>query len=91
MIKSFKHNGLQKFFESGITKGIKVNHAKKLSRMLALIDEMEDIKEIKPFWYCHKLQGTRSTIRSLSVSGHWCLTFEFKNGNASILNYEDYH
>lgn len=36
MIKSFKHNGLQKFFESGITKGIKVNHAKKLSRMLAL-------------------------------------------------------
>lgn len=91
MIKSFKHNGLQKFFESGITKGIKVNHAKKLSRMLALIDEIEDIEEIKPFSNCHQLKGNRSTIWSLSVSENWRLTFEFKNGNVCILNYEDYH
>lgn len=91
MIKSFKHGGLQKFFELGTTKGIQVNHEKKLGRMLAFIDEIEDIEEIRPFWKCHQLKGNRSTIWSLSVSGNWRLTFEFKDGNAYILDYEDYH
>ncbi|MCP3674586.1 MAG: Killer protein, partial [Gammaproteobacteria bacterium] len=30
MIKSFKHKGLEKFYESGSTRGIQANHAKKL-------------------------------------------------------------
>jgi len=25
------------------------------------------------------------------VSGNWRLTFEFKDGNACVLDYEDYH
>lgn len=91
MIKNFKHSGLKTFFESGSTKGINGNHAKKIKRMLAFIDEIENIEEIKPFWNCHQLKGNRSTLWSLSVSGNWRLTFEFENGDAYILNYEDYH
>ncbi|EMO8322099.1 Killer protein, partial [Escherichia coli] len=26
-----------------------------------------------------------------TVSGNWRITFEFRNGDAYILNYEDYH
>jgi proteic killer suppression protein len=28
---------------------------------------------------------------SIWVSGNWRLTFEFRDGNAYILDYEDYH
>lgn len=27
----------------------------------------------------------------LSVSGNWRITFEFSDGNAQSVNYEDYH
>ncbi|WP_421655101.1 hypothetical protein ACONUD_09430 [Microbulbifer harenosus] len=27
----------------------------------------------------------------MTVNGNWRLTFEFRDGNVYILNYEDYH
>ncbi|ULX36076.1 type II toxin-antitoxin system RelE/ParE family toxin [Mannheimia haemolytica] len=30
-------------------------------------------------------------IYSMTVNGNWRITFEFVNGDAYILNYEDYH
>ena len=33
----------------------------------------------------------RSGIWSISVSGNWRVTFKFEEGNAQIVNYEDYH
>lgn len=91
MIKSFKHKGLQVFFETGSTKGIRSDQAKKLRNMLATIDEMSAIEEIQFLWKCHQLKGNRSNIWSLTVSGNWRMTFEFENGNVYILDYEDYH
>lgn len=29
--------------------------------------------------------------RSITVNGNWRVTFEFKDGNAYVLDYEDYH
>lgn len=28
---------------------------------------------------------------SITVNGNWRITFEFENGNAFVLDYEDYH
>jgi len=39
----------------------------------------------------HPLKGNRDGIWSITVNGNWRITFEFINGNAFILNYEDYH
>ncbi len=39
----------------------------------------------------HGLKGERKDIWSISVSGNWRITFEFKDGNAYIVDYEDYH
>lgn len=91
MIKSFNHKGLQQFFETGTTRGIRADHAKKLRCMLAVIDDIVSVEEVLFLWKCHQLKGSRAHIWSLSVSGNWRLTFEFKNGNADILDYEDYH
>ena len=39
----------------------------------------------------HRLIGDRKGEYSVSVSGNWRLTFEFENGDADNVNYEDYH
>lgn len=44
-----------------------------------------------PGFKLHMLKGDRDGIWSMTVSGNWRITFEFKDGNAFILNYEDYH
>jgi len=39
----------------------------------------------------HSLQGNMKNRWSISVSGNWRLTFEFKDGNVYLPDYEDYH
>jgi proteic killer suppression protein len=39
----------------------------------------------------HALKGKLKERFSVSVSGNWRITFEFHDGNAYILDYEDYH
>lgn len=92
MIKSFKHKGLEKFFESGSTRGIQANHAAKLRLQLAALDTAFTIEDIDiPGYQLHSLKGSRKGIWSITVNANWRLTFEFTDGNVYILNYEDYH
>jgi proteic killer suppression protein len=92
MIKTFKHKGLRLFYEKGKTSGIQTHHAKKLRMQLAAINTAQEIGDIDISGFSlHKLKGERANIWSISVNGNWRVTFEFKDGNAYILNYEDYH
>ena len=92
MIKSFKHKGLKLFFQSGKVSGIQVKHAKKLRLQLAAIDSAQMTDDIDiPGFSLHPLKGVRTGIWSIAVNGNWRITFEFQDGNAYILNYEDYH
>ena len=59
---------------------------------LAAIDTAIVIDDINlPGYKLHSLKGDRSGIWSITVNGNWRVTFEFVDGNAYILNYEDYH
>ena len=92
MVKSFKHKGLKKFFNSGSLVGIQAIHQNRLRMQLAAIDTAQMIEDIDlPGFSLHLLKRQRAGIWAISVSGNWRLTFEFKDGNAYILNYEDYH
>lgn len=92
MIKSFKHKGLQGFFETGSKKGIQAKHASKLRMQLAALDTAHVIEDIDiPGYRLHQLKGQRKDIWSITVNGNWRITFEFENGDAYIVNYEDYH
>ena len=92
MIKSFKHKGLKKYFETGSSSGIQPKHQRKLRMQLAAIDTAQAIDDINlPGFKLHPLKGNRDGIWSITVNGNWRITFEFINGNAFILNYEDYH
>ncbi|OYX06893.1 MAG: hypothetical protein B7Z05_03275 [Thiotrichales bacterium 32-46-8] len=60
--------------------------------LIELINSKAEIDDIDlPGYQLHPLKGARSGIWSISVNGNWRITFEFVDGNAYILNYEDYH
>jgi proteic killer suppression protein len=92
MIKSFRHKGLRKFFESGSAAGIQPHHAKRLRVLLAALDTALNIEDMNvPGFRCHPLKGAQRGRWSVWVNGNWRLTFEFKDGHAYVLDYEDYH
>ena len=39
----------------------------------------------------HMLKGDLAEHWSVTVSGNWRVTFRFEDGNAYIVNYQDYH
>lgn len=92
MIKSFKHRGLRRFYEKGSTAGIQPAHKKRLRLQMAALDTAAQIEDMDiPGFRLHPLKGERKGLWSVSVSGNWRITFEFRDGNAYIVNYEDYH
>lgn len=92
MIISFKHKGLSEFFETGATAGIQTKHAAKLRLQLATLHHAETVDAMNvPGWHLHKLQGDLSEHWSVRVNANWRLTFKFENGDAEIVNYQDYH
>lgn len=92
MIKNFKHKGLEQFYTTGKAKGIKPAHAKRLRLQLAALNAAGEIGDVDmPGWRLHPLTGNRKGKWAVVVSGNWRMVFEFKDGNAYVVDYEDYH
>jgi proteic killer suppression protein len=92
LIKSFRHKGREKFFETGNAAGIQTHHARRLIMQLAALDSAELVDDMDiPGFKLHPLKGDLRGRWSISVSGNWRLTFVFLDGNAEVLDYEDYH
>ncbi|WP_373225550.1 type II toxin-antitoxin system RelE/ParE family toxin [Enterobacter cloacae complex sp. ESBL7] len=92
MIKSFKHKGLKRFFESGSMAGIDAKQATKIATRLEVLNRAAKIDDVDiPGFYLHQLMGDRKGIWSITVTGNWRITFEIVDGDVYIVNYEDYH
>jgi proteic killer suppression protein len=92
MIKSIRHKGIAKLFESGSTAGVQASHVKRLRLQLAALDTAHVIDDMDiPGFGLHPLKGKLKGRWSIWVNGNWRLTFEFKDGNVYVLDYEDYH
>ena len=92
MIKSFKHKGLKRFFTTGSTSGIDPQHAPRLEERLQALHTAMSIEDMDiPGWRLHSLKGNRAGLWAVNISGNWRVVFEFKDGHAYVVNYEDYH
>lgn len=92
MIKSFEHKGLRAFFESGSKAGIQAQHAPRLARQLARLNESRGPEDMNlPGWRLHPLAGKLAGHFAVTVSGNWRLTFRFEDGDAVLVDYQDYH
>jgi len=92
VIRSFRHKGLQRYYESGKKSGVQSKHVKRLKMQLAALDTALTIHDMDiPGYRLHQMKGQAKNRWSIWVSGNWRLTFEFVDGDVHILNYEDYH
>jgi proteic killer suppression protein len=92
LIKPFRHKGLENFFGTGNAAGIQTHQARRLKMQLAALDSAELIDDMDiPGFKLHPLKGDLQGRWSISVSANWRLTFAFQDGNAEVLDYEDYH
>jgi len=92
MIKSFRHKGIQQFFETGSKAGINADHANKLARQLMLLNSAKAPLEMNVTgWKLHPLKGGLADHWAVTVSGNWRLTFTFDGEDAVLVDYQDYH
>jgi len=63
-----------------------------LARILDRLDASITVKDMNlPGFRLHKLSGKEKNNWSVYVSGNWRVTFYFKQGDAYIVDYRDYH
>jgi len=59
---------------------------------LAALDTAMEINDLDvPGYKLHPLKSDRKGIWAITVNGNWRPTFEFSDGNAYVLDYEEYH
>ena len=69
-----------------------VERTPRLKRILGVLDAALLIEQINmPGLKLHKLSGNLSGFWAVAVSGNWRVTFCFSNGEATLLDYVDYH
>lgn len=92
MIKGFAHKGLQSFFQTGSKAGIQAQHAARLRRQLAQLNQATVPQDMNvPGWKLHALKGSMAGHWSVWVSGNWRMTFVFDGPDATVVDYQDYH
>jgi toxin HigB-1 len=90
VIKSFRHKGLKKFFETGDESGIRPEHAKRLRLLLFKLDTAKSVKDMSfPGSGLHALKGKYAGLYAVKVSGNWRLIFRFEGTDAYDVNYLD--
>ena len=92
MIKTFRHKGLQAFYETGSKAGIQPHHAARLRRQLVRLDVAKTAVDMNvPGWGLYALAGNLAGRYAVSVSGNWRLTFGFDGEDVVLADYQDYH
>ena len=92
MIQSFRHKGLQTFFETGSRKGIQAMHAERLRDMLTALNVAAGPQDLtRPSWRLHTLSGDRQGHHAMTVQANWPLVFRFTAEGVELVDYVDYH
>ena len=92
MIVSFRHKGLEKFFATGKTAGIRADHSKRLRLILGRLASAQSPRDMAlPGLRLHPLKGEVGGFYAVDVSGNWRVIFRFDGQHAAEVNYMDYH
>ncbi len=92
-IRSITHKGLRRLYEDGSAQGVSADAVDKLRKMLAFLEAMESVEELRALvtWKAHVLTGDRKGTWSLHVTRNWRLTFEIADDEIVNLHLEDCH
>jgi toxin HigB-1 len=91
MIKIFQHRGLAELFQLGRSRRVREDLQSRSLRRLEALDQAESLTDLQvPGFNFHGLRGTPSPY-SIHVNGPWCITFEWKEGDALKVDLNQYH
>ena len=91
MIKSFTNKQLKALWETGKSK-IDARMHPRILRRLDVLDAATAPEDMNlPGFDFHGLKGRNPTRFTVHVNGPWCITFEFRDGDAYVLDFEQYH
>ena len=92
MIRTFRNKALADLWSSG--KSAKIDQ-KMHSRILRRMDRLNVVVAAAemnlPGFNFHALRGFDPTRYTVHVNGPWCITFEFKDGDAYLVDFVQYH
>jgi toxin HigB-1 len=92
MIKTFKSKGLAELWRTNQTKKIDAKMHGRILRILDRLDQAEHVQEMNIAGFdFHALHGFKPARYTVHVNGPWCVTFEFEDGQAFQVNFEQYH
>jgi toxin HigB-1 len=92
MIVSFRHKGLKLLYEKGDRRRVSAEHADKIERILARLDEADDVSNMDlPGFRLHPLKGDLAGFWAVTVRANWRVIFRFREGHAHDVDLVDYH
>lgn len=92
MILSFRHKGLERLYRRADEKGLPIDLASKIERVLARLDVASSPEMINlPGLRLHPLKGELKGFWSVRISGNWRIIFRFDGSNVADVDLVDYH
>jgi proteic killer suppression protein len=92
VIRSFRHRGLRRFYESGDPSRIDAALRGKVQRILSALDAAESPRALNiPGFRLHPLKGNLAGFWSVTVSGNWRVIFRLEEGAVFDVDLLDYH
>ena len=92
MIQTFRNKALADLWEKGRTAKIDARMHERIVRRLDRLDVAATPEEMNlPGFDFHPLKGFKPTRYSVHVNGPWCITFEFTEGDAVRVDFEQHH
>jgi len=93
MINSFRDKRTEDIFNGRRVQRLDINLAKKARRRLELLNAAVKLEDLwfPPSNQLHVLQGFEPTRYAIWVNSQWRITFEWVEGHAFDVYFEDYH
>ena len=92
MIRTFRSKALADLWSTGKAARIDRRMHKRILIRLDRLDVAANASEMNvPGFDFHALRGFVPTRYSVHVNGPWCITFEFDEGDAWRVDFEQYH
>jgi proteic killer suppression protein len=91
-IRTFRHKGLSELWGANRTAKIDRRFHKRIIERLDALEQAAAPEDMNlPGFNFHPLQGFDRVRYSVHVNGPWCVTFEFEDGDALRVDFEQYH
>jgi toxin HigB-1 len=92
MIRNFRHRGLAELFDSGQSRYVRPDLAKRALRRLDALHAATCPEETGvPGFDFHRLTGPMPARYSIHVNGPWCITFGWSDEGAVDVDLVNYH